>query len=112
MSIEIVKRNRACDAARFTCDQTGDQDFDATEYLDHLHVDFIYPKRDGGRSLHVGLSDVRAADDIRITYDFARDGWKIEQEVLVADSGMSFSKEPREWREAAFIHAWQFERPV
>lgn len=113
MSIEVAKRKRVRDTARITNDVTGDQDFDVTEYLDHVYAEFIYPKRDGGRSLRVGLSDVRAADDIRITYDFERDGWKIEQQVTVSgEGGMSYLKEPDEWRESAFIPSWQYEEPA
>jgi len=41
--------------------------------------DFIYP-RSGDRvtSIAVGLEDVRSANDIRIRFDFDRDGWVIE----------------------------------
>ena len=50
------------------------------------------------------MMDVRASDDIRVSYDFERDGWKIEQA-----SRFSFEiSEPfnEDWQEVAFIQAW------
>lgn len=80
-----------------------------------LGVDMWYPRLgvDGGQprefdhpvTVEVGLSDVRAADSIRIEYDFARDGysikqasvfqWEVDDEVCDAD-----------WQEVAFVQAW------
>jgi len=57
--------------------------------------------------VEVGLVDVRAADSIRISYDFKRDGYVIKQAskfefeiggVMDAD-----------WKEVAFVKAWQRE---
>lgn len=76
---------------------------------DCVHVELEYPRTNRNRSIRIGLSDVRAADDIRVSYDFDRDGWKIEQASVfewaaddeVCDMG---------WTEAAFIPAWQFDK--
>lgn len=71
-----------------------------------VHIDLWYPTVDENvNALVVGLYDVRAADSIRITYDFDRDGWKIEQASVfewdaddkVCDHG---------WKEVGFIQAW------
>ena len=56
--------------------------------------EFFYPRVKGNvSSLDVGLCDVRAADNIRITYDFDRDGYVIS----------------RDGKEKAFIQAWDEE---
>ncbi len=69
-------------------------------------VDVWYPRSPGAiKYVQVGLVDVRAADSIRINYDFMRDGWVIEQASIskwapddeVCDPG---------WKETAFLPAW------
>jgi hypothetical protein len=51
--------------------------------------------------IEVGLEHVRAADSIRISYDFDRDGYRIEQSRLTEDDQMM-----DDWQEVAFIPAW------
>jgi len=72
---------------------------------------FFYPRQPSSvKYLEVELMDVRAADSIRISYDFDRDGSKIEQaskfewddDDSVCDS---------DWQEVAFIKAWAREAP-
>lgn len=60
-----------------------------------------------GNSTHVRISlmDVRCADDLRIGYDYGRDGWVVsqakvhewEEDDKVRDHG---------WTEVAFVKAW------
>lgn len=60
--------------------------------------DFIYPRTDDRvRRLRVGLEDVRAANDIRIRFDFDRDGWVIESATKFswADGGGHGRRAPR-----------------
>lgn len=68
-------------------------------------VNLWYPRCDENAKLIViDLVDVRAADGIRVSYDFERDGWKIEQA-----SRFSFGPdEPCDlgWVEVSFIQAW------
>ena len=46
---------------------------------DTWQVDLWYPREEGMvKFLQLGLIDVRAGEDIRISYDFDRNGWKIE----------------------------------
>lgn len=67
-------------------------------------VSLWYPQRDGAETatVTVDLMDVRAARDIKIRYDFDRDGY-----VISAQSG-----EPNEmtsetpYTEVAFVAAW------
>ena len=72
------------------------------------YVYFSYPEiynKDDFNYLLVGLSHIRAADDIRIHYESERDGWAIEQASIfewerddeVCDPG---------WKEVAFVEAW------
>lgn len=49
----------------------------------------------------IGLCDVRATDDLIVSYDYGRDGWKIEQET-----GLDNSDGSNERVEVAFIKSW------
>lgn len=82
-----------------------------------IGVELMYPrlaKDDPERPTHVevGLCDVRAADSIRISYDFQRDGWKIEQaqrfrwEVSEELNERGLSCGDPGWIEVAFVEAW------
>lgn len=69
-------------------------------------IDLFCPQCDGNAdTVEVGLCSVRAADSIRITYDFERDGYSVQQA-----STFSWSIDDREcdgdWQEVAFIQAW------
>ena len=74
-----------------------------------IYVDLEYPRLEGNpEEIEVGLTDVRAADSIRILYDFERDGWVIKQ-------GSKFTFKVGEdidedWQEVAFIGAWAREQ--
>lgn len=78
---------------------------------DEVHIDLWYPKADpaNATALVIGLVDVRAADEIRVSYDFDRDGWKIEQA-----SNFSWEADDevcdRGWMEVAFVKAWGMEK--
>jgi len=72
-----------------------------------VQVDLYYPRswENPYKNIQIGLVDVRASDDIRVSYDFVRDGWVIEQ-------GTVFEWHPTDevcdpcWVEVAFIKAW------
>lgn len=71
---------------------------------DTVHLDLWYPGiEDNARYVSVGLMHVRAADNIRISYDFGRDGWKIEQASRFA--WVDNVRDP-DWAEVAFVQAW------
>ena len=57
------------------------------------------------RYVNVGLTDVRAADEIRISYDFERDGYKIEQASIFQWDPSDMVMD-RDWQEVAFVEAW------
>jgi hypothetical protein len=71
-------------------------------------VDLWYPPRGSenpdkrARAVEIGLVDVRAADDIRIAYDFERDGWVIQQQPELEED----DEDEAPWVEVAFIAAW------
>ena len=53
----------------------------------------------------MSLTDVRAADDIRISYDYDRDGWVIEQASIFEWDGDDEECD-EDWQEVAFVKAW------
>jgi hypothetical protein len=72
-------------------------------YGDTVYFDLWYPRsKDRPTYLQLGLADVRVSDDIRISYDFERDGWKIEQSSGWDD----VEGTDGDWQEVAFVQAW------
>jgi len=71
-----------------------------TRYGSTLSVDLWYPRidRESCTAVEVGLMDVRAARDVRIKYDYARDGY-----VISADEAGDDEDERIE--EVAFVPA-------
>ena len=72
-----------------------------------IYVEMEYPRNEDSKAkcIVVGLSDVRAADDILIEYDFERDGYVIKQAskfVWRADDPVC----DQDWQEVAFVEAW------
>lgn len=93
--------------------------------VDEIAVDLWYPRREERyKSIRISLMDVRAANDILISYDFDRDGWVITSDLTDPRSVDEYTKE--EWdalpevegepgvkdrvsklrQEVAFIPAW------
>ncbi len=70
-------------------------------------IDLWYPDTPDAtvRRFVIGLVDVRAADDIRVSYDKERDGWKIEQASIFRWDADDEECDP-DWQEVAFIKAW------
>lgn len=85
---------------------------EAQVYRDELHVDLYYPDLPDTkvRKIVIGLMDVRAADDIMVSYDKGRDGWKIEQASTFEWDEDDEVCDP-DWQEVAFIQAWGREKP-
>lgn len=72
---------------------------------DTLNVEFWYPRNEGStKYVEIGLTDVRAADSIRIHYDFERDGYVIEQ---ASKFEWKLNEDmDSDWQEVAFVQAW------
>ncbi len=66
------------------------------------HVKLWYPRNRPTKAVVVELMDVRATDDIRISYDFDRDGWVVEQAFTHEWHMGDLTCDPN-WREVAFI---------
>lgn len=78
---------------------------------DIIGIDLFYPgTADQCHTVQIGLCAVRAADDIRVTYDFERDGWAILQEVGIEHDG--YREATGEWAEVAFVGAWSQTKPA
>lgn len=91
---------------------------EAQQIGDELHIDLWYPDLPSDKSFPslpgdlkdvrcfvIGLMDVRAADNIRVSYDKDRDGWKIEQASTFKWAADDKVCDP-DWQEVAFIQAW------
>lgn len=82
---------------------TGPQDVEIKD--DTAFAYLWYPRSNEVKFFQFGLMDVRASDDIRISYDFDRDGWKIEQASRFSWSCEDPICDP-DWQEVSFIPAW------
>ena len=74
---------------------------------DTIWVELIapYPDMDGIRYLVFDQCSTRASDGIRISYDYLRDGYVIEQASRFAWTVDDNDCDP-DWQEVAFIQAW------
>lgn len=79
---------------------------------DTLTVDLFYCRSNPCQHIEVGLMDLRAADSIRIRYDFERDGYVIEQAAIFEWNSMAEANAPNaaDWQEVAFIDSWARQR--
>lgn len=85
---------------------------DSSSYIEvkgSKHIDWLYPdinNHDNRKDyITLGLTHVRASDDIRIHYDGYRDGWVIEQGSVFEWDIDDQDCNP-DWQEVAFIQAW------
>jgi hypothetical protein len=87
------------------CDYKG-PGFEVKRYERVLNVELCYPRNDELRvnTVEVGLMDVRAADSIRVTYDFHRDGWSVLQ--AAGWNRDQSAGDVMDWQEVAFVRAW------
>lgn len=97
----------------------GDKNYHIVRRGETLSVDLTYPNMGEGRVQHVEVNQesVRASDGIRLTYDYERDGWSIQQpqlhEVLVeVKNGCACYESREEWIETAFVQSWALENVV
>jgi len=85
-----------------------------------LSVDLWYPRLetkpgdeprtpDHPVAVEVGLVDVRAADSIRIEFDFDRNGYVVKQASTFEWEADDEKQDP-DWQEVSFVPAWGRER--
>lgn len=75
-----------------------------------VDVSLYYPRNSPINTVELDLVEVRAADQVRVHYDFERNGWVMSQprQYYVPIEDESFDLEV-EWIESAFCPAWQYE---
>jgi hypothetical protein len=77
-----------------------------------ISVELTYPRSDeNADTVEVGIECVRAADSIRVSYDFERDGYVIKQ-ASVFEWEPDDTEQNEDWQEVAFVHAWAREGAV
>ena len=70
-----------------------------------ISTELFYPRNeDQPNAIEIGLCDVRAADGLRIVYDFERDGWSIMQ--ATKSSWHLDDDLDQGWTEVYFAQAW------
>lgn len=74
-----------------------------------IHLDLAYPRINKIKYIEIGISDVRASDGIRISYDFERDGYIIEQPFIVEIDKKDYIDCVTNWKEVAFLRSWVLE---
>lgn len=80
---------------------------------DTLAVTLTYPNLgvpSQCRYVHVDQESVRASDGVRLSYDYQRDGWIVEQASRFEWDADDAVMDP-DWREVAFIKSWAREEP-
>ncbi len=73
--------------------------------LNYPSMNDEHNKFQGWNHIQIGLMHVRAADNIRVSYDFDRDGWKIQQAQVFSWEIDDKDCDPL-WKEVAFVRAW------
>lgn len=77
---------------------------------DEVTIRLTYPRSSRHKYFLVELADVRCGSLIRLSYDFDRDGWMIEQDKNESDHfEQDINDCIEDWAEVAFIPSWQFE---
>jgi hypothetical protein len=84
-------------------------EIDKTEDEKVVHIEVNYPRNNKIDTIEIGMCEVRAADDIRIKYDFERDGWVILQSRSYHQIDENSYDYAEEWIESAFCPAWKYE---
>jgi hypothetical protein len=81
--------------------------FHIRRHGDTLLVELTYPKisENGVTKIFIDQESVRATDGIRLSYDYDRDGWIIEQQSRFAWRADDKVFDP-DWQEVAFIESW------
>ncbi len=71
-----------------------------------LRVDLFYPLCEGSiNEIEIGLCDVRAVDDIRVSFDHSRNGYVIKQASRdrYNEDG---EEQDEDWQEVAYVEAF------
>lgn len=72
---------------------------------DCVCVELVYPRLHKRQTVEVGMEDLRAADSVRLSYDYDRDGWVVRQASRFSfEAGDEVCDQ--DWQEVAFVKAW------
>lgn len=74
-----------------------------SQYGDELAVTLTYPNHNLLKYVIFDQESTRGSDGIRISYDYDRDGYKIEQPTKTSFCSVD---EKQVWVEVAFVQAW------
>lgn len=90
--------------------------YNITRNGDRIDVELTYPPytdeantRGQVRYIFINQESVRASDGIQIHYDYARDGWVIEQASTFQWEAGDNECNP-DWQEVAFVESWAREK--
>ena len=73
-------------------------------------AEFLYPRNNQIKFIEVGMCDVRTTDNIRISFDFERSGWKIEQSYINEIQMKDYIDASQNiWEEVGFFPNWNLE---
>jgi len=81
--------------------------FHVTKNGNTLEIELTYPNitKEGCTHVYVNQESVRASDGVRLHYDFARDGFVVEQASKFSWDVDDKICDP-DWQEVAFIKSW------
>ena len=84
-----------------------DDMWSARRWGDTVHVELWYPRSpEHATHVEIDLIDVRATDGLRITYDFDRNGWSVQQASVFEWDADDPVCDP-DWQEVAFVPSWK-----
>ena len=86
---------------------SDDHNFHCTQCGDTVYIELTYPNLDSKKVKYVQFDQesVRASDGIRLSYDYERDGYIIEQQSIFEWDIDDEVCDP-DWKEVSFIKAW------
>lgn len=104
------------DAGRTICESEygdGPNNLHVRQCGGTVSVVMTYPNVTGNgvKYVEVNQESVRASDGVRLSYDYARDGWVIEQPTRTCWAGADRGGDGKYdggWREVAFVESWHF----
>jgi hypothetical protein len=84
---------------------------DVAVHGDTAHIDIWYPRSSEVKFIEVGLMDTRSSDGVRVSYDFERDGWVIEQSAPTMEDRGTHREMVDHWQEVYFARSRALEPP-
>lgn len=96
---------------------SNENNFHCVRHGETLHVELTYPdlEQAGMKYVVFDQESVRASDGIRLSYDYGRDGYVVEQPkpkfvTKRIPDGSCFEEQIDEWVEVGFFRAWALVR--